>query len=232
MELNISETVICLSSARSRTTFLKTLFDQNLAFVAFGELFSKSHHFAIKLNKNGIKNNDGSSISVRELLQLEEHIEAMGQTLFFKVFYNHLDKIPETDQLSIFNNRKIIHLIRTNPLETFFSSKKAKSEKIWKTIDESKIKFTRYKLDREEFNNWYVKKSHQIRHYSKLIENNIKVRLEYQSYNFEDYLNKELNSFLKDDFNLNARLKKQNPYQMSDVIINYDSFEDVDYDLF
>ena len=232
MEIQISKTVICLSSARSGTNFLRSWFDQNPAYETFGELFSKSHNFAIKLNENGIKNNDGSSISVRELLQLEENIEAMGQTLFFKIFYDHLDKIPETDQLSIFNNRKIIHLIRTNPLETFFSSKKAKSENIWKTSDQNKIKFTRYKLDREEFNNWFDKKSNQIKHYSKLIENNTKVRLEYQSNYFENYLNKELNSFLKDDFNLNAKLKKQNPYQMCDVIINYDSFEDMDHDLF
>lgn len=232
MEIQISKAVICLSSARSGTNFLKSWFDQNPKYVAFGELFSKSHSFALKLNENGIEGNNGSSISVRELFQLEENIESKGQTLFFKIFYDHLDKILEMDQLSLFKNKKIVHLIRTNPLETFFSLEKAKSEIIWKTSDESKIKFTRYKLDREEFNNWFDKKSNKIRRYSKLIENNTKVRLEYQSNYFENYLNKELNSFLKDDFNLNAKLKKQNPYQMRDVIINYDSFKDVDYDLF
>ena len=79
------DTVICLSTQRSGTIFMKSWFDQNPEYVSFGEIFNKRHSSVEILGKYGIRSHISSnqSISIDQLYDLETKISKEHKKVFF-----------------------------------------------------------------------------------------------------------------------------------------------------
>lgn len=228
------DTVICLSTQRSGTIFMKSWFDQNPEYVSFGEIFNKRHNSVEILGKYGIRSlhSSNQSISINQLYDLETKISKEHKKVFFKLFYEHLYNLSLEQQKTILENRKIIHLIRKNPLASYFSKVKAEKEGIYKAETFDKINKAQYGLDRIKFDKWFMHRSKQIKFYSEFIKNFDVEIIYYQSANFEHYLNEKLNNILNTDFKFKSTLLKQNPFPLNEVIKNYEIFQDVDDDNF
>ena len=151
---------------------------------------------------------------------------------FFKLFYEQLYNLSLEQQKTILEDRKIIHLIRKNPLASYFSKVKAEKEGIYKAETFDKINKAQYGLDRIKFDKWFMHRSKQIKFYSEFIKNFDVEIIYYQSANFEHYLNEKLNNILNTDFKFKSTLLKQNPFPLNEVIKNYEIFQDVDDDIF
>lgn len=228
------KTVICLSTGRSGTNFLKSWFDQNPNFDSFGEIYPKWQMFHSAIKKCGLEiTDDRKNFSLKNLYDLEQKVHEKGKYFYYKVFYDHLVQYSQNELEEIFKNRKVIHLIRRNPLETYYSNRVAKKTEIWKLENDARNELEIIEINRKKFDIWFNKKQKQILFYSDFLRDiNSTLVLYYQKNGFEEYINKNLSLFLETDFTFHAKLKKQNIFKLSEVISNYEEFIDVDKELF
>ena len=126
-------TVICISSPRSGTTLLRHWFLQQQDFIAMGEVMSKNHGNAdLFIDLAIVSSKEDMAIDKDGIDKLERHVFSEKKNLFFKVFYSHLkEKHCYLNLGEIIHNRRIIHLIRSNPLRAYFSLMKAKKTNLW-----------------------------------------------------------------------------------------------------
>lgn len=229
-----NKTVICLSTGRSGTNFLKGWFDQNPNFDSFGEIYTKWPLFHEQMKKCGLEMTDDRKIfSPKNLYDLEQKISKKGKYFFYKVLYDHLVQYSRNELEEIFKYRKVIHLIRRNPLEIYYSNRVAEQTANWKSENDARNKPHIIEIDRKEFDTWFSRKQKQILFFSDFLKDiNSTFVLYYQKDGFEKYVNENLSSFLETDFTFHAKLKKQNMFELSEVISNYEEFMDVDKELF
>ena len=230
-------TVICISSARSGTNLLRNWFEQQSDFLSLGEIMSKSHGFSdLLMDLSIISSKEDMAIDEEGIVSLERHAFSERKSLFFKIFYNHLKEKQCYAKLDeIINQRKIIHLIRPNPLRVYFSLMRAKKTKLWRikanqpAQDEVSIE-----LDEAHFRKWLSVRNADIAYVGDTLRRNGGDHFEVlydESEDFPDILNTVLNQKFDRAHKFKPKIRKQNTQSLEGQIVNYHKFSDFDRDL-
>lgn len=234
---NEKATVICISTARSGTQLLRQWFEQQQDFLAFGEIMSRSHNYTNILTELSISYTEtDNGVGLNGIEKLEKHAASERKTLFFKTFYNHLrarELFSDIGKLT--TGRRVIHLIRSNPLRTYFSLVRAHQTNQWKlwwkkpASDKVSIE-----LDALHFKKWLSNRNNGIQNVRKsLIQNkdNFVEVMYRESLDYPDALNKELCETFNRTHNFIPKLQKQNLFSLEEQILNYAEFSSYDCDL-
>lgn len=209
--------VIVLSRSRTGSNLLINLLNSHPNICFSGEIFRDMQDRSFDQIYNSV-------FSVKP-----PFIKAVG----FKIFYYHPEDVDSKEVWERLINEKdikVIHLKRENILRTLVSRKIAEENDFWtQNSKRSKISNKQISLSRDECITFFEKTRNWEQQYDELFRDHPKIEVFYESLvngqNHEEL--GRIQSFLGVKVkNLKTNLRKQNPENLAELIVNYDELEE------